>query len=119
MVSCVGHETDFTIADFAADLRAPTPSAAAELAVPVAQALRDGIDDLAERSGRALKNRLALLRARLSRLEASPALAMPRKRLIEERMNALCLIEARLVPSGTGAIDWRFRRPAWRRFPRV
>lgn len=100
VISCVGHETDFTIADFAADLRAPTPSAAAELAVPEADALYMALDDLTARGARAIENRLRLMRARLERLCASPALTMPQKALIENRRNRL---ENRLIRLDTSA----------------
>ncbi|HEV2123807.1 MAG TPA: exodeoxyribonuclease VII large subunit, partial [Chloroflexota bacterium] len=58
VVSAVGHETDFTIADFVADLRAPTPSAAGELIVPDAASLSREIDSLVERALRAVKAQL-------------------------------------------------------------
>jgi exodeoxyribonuclease VII large subunit len=71
VVSGVGHETDFTIADFVADLRAPTPSAAAELIAPDAEALLDHIDTLRGRAQRAITLWLAHLGRRLAERGAS------------------------------------------------
>ena len=72
IITGVGHETDFTIADFAADLRAPTPTAAAELATPNRDDLSVAITDLAERLGRISQAALAArhweLNDRLNRL---------------------------------------------------
>jgi exodeoxyribonuclease VII large subunit len=86
VISAVGHETDFTIADFVADLRAPTPSAAAELAVPVAADLRNEVQILGRRLGRALHGEIRHCRLRLERGRA--ALGDPR-RLIDERREGL------------------------------
>lgn len=58
IVSAVGHETDFTIADFVADLRAPTPSAAAELCVPEYEAMNDALEYCEERLYSLCKHRL-------------------------------------------------------------
>jgi len=65
VVSAVGHETDVTIADFAADLRAPTPSAAAEMVVPTREDLLDRIAATRARATQALRYRLAMLERRL------------------------------------------------------
>jgi exodeoxyribonuclease VII large subunit len=78
VISCVGHETDFTIADFVADLRAATPSAGAELAVPVRAELDAVLADRVHRLQgslsrqlRARRQRLTELRVRLGRPERS------------------------------------------------
>jgi len=65
-ITGVGHETDFTIADFVSDLRAPTPSAAAELATPDSADLRAGVRDLTDTLHTLMDNTLFNLRANLS-----------------------------------------------------
>lgn len=96
VVSCVGHETDFTIADFVADVRASTPSAAAETVVPMLDELTGTVDALVARLLRALMNRQELNRARLARLSASPALVDPRRMLIGERERTLSNLREKL-----------------------
>lgn len=68
VISAVGHETDITVADFVADLRAPTPSAAAELVVAQRDELRQRVDDLTARALAAVENGLAVRRARAEML---------------------------------------------------
>jgi exodeoxyribonuclease VII large subunit len=85
VVSAIGHETDFTLADFVADLRAPTPSAAAELVAPNRVVLSQAVDDLERRASvsaaGALAAAQALLETELRRLLAlSPRIEVDRQR---------------------------------------
>ncbi|MCD7945561.1 MAG: exodeoxyribonuclease VII large subunit [Clostridiales bacterium] len=89
VISAVGHETDFTIADFVADLRAATPSNAAELAVPDWRDLSQQLDQLQARMQGAVSARLTEERGRLERLSerrvmTDPAAAIEDKRLLLE-----------------------------------
>ena len=77
IISAVGHETDFTIADFVADLRAPTPSAAAELANPDVYELKNKINTLNERARLSLKKRLELMKLRYKNIMNSRVFVDP------------------------------------------
>lgn len=77
VISCVGHETDFTIADFVADVRAATPSMAAEMAVPVRAELENARQALSRRLLRSLESGQRLRRLRLEKCMASAALSDP------------------------------------------
>ena len=81
VVSAVGHETDFTIADFVADLRAPTPSAAAELLTAMQQGVEERVHELQSRLLRACRYNIALVERRFAAVSPDATIARIRMRL--------------------------------------
>lgn len=94
VISAVGHETDFTIADFVADLRAPTPSAAAELAVYDYRSVLEAAGSLRERLHRAMWGKTELFRERLLSYQTKLSYVSPQNRLREDRQRLISLEEA-------------------------
>ena len=96
VISAVGHEPDVTISDYVADLRAATPSNAAELAVPDQDALRQSLDAMSNAMASSLNRQVKAARQHLLVLSASPALQSPTGYL-EQRNQSVELLKNRLV----------------------
>ena len=96
IISAVGHEPDVTISDFVADLRAATPSNAAELAVPDQDSLRQNLDGISESLAHMMTRQIKVARQRLKMLSSSPALVSPEGYLNQRRSN-LEALRGRLI----------------------
>ncbi|HEV8145819.1 MAG TPA: exodeoxyribonuclease VII large subunit [Bryobacteraceae bacterium] len=107
VVSAVGHETDFTIADFVADLRAPTPSAAAELVVPTLTGLLERLRGSESKLRQAARLTLSILARRLQRVAIDHSRV---QRNIGRRMQRIDELEYRMRDALRAAIDERKRR---------
>lgn len=109
IISAVGHEPDVTISDYVADLRAATPSNAAELAVPDQAALLQNMDAAASAMASALAGRLRHARQRLAVLSQSPALLSPTGYL-EQRGKNLEHLKTRLIAAQTQQLQHKRQR---------
>ena len=109
IISAVGHETDFTLADFAADVRAATPSNAMELAVPDTVELSSRLRNLAVRLQQAAHSKIRYRQTLLDGLKRSRTLSNPAL-LLSEKRQRLELLAERLAEKSRGIIDSRKQR---------
>ena len=109
VISAVGHEPDVTISDYVADLRAATPSNAAELAVPDQDALRQSLDSMSAAMATALTRQIKGARQHLNVLSGSPALRSPTGYLEQKRKNVE-LLSNRLVSAQIQGVERKKRR---------
>ena len=103
VISAVGHEPDVTISDFVADLRAATPSNAAELAVPDQDALRQTLDDMQSAMAAAMQMKIKRAGERLESISNRPVLKSPLASF-ESRKKALELLEKQLIAAQSGVV---------------
>lgn len=116
VISAVGHEIDFTIADFVADLRAPTPSAAAELAVPDGAELRQRLEAQRRRLGRRVAERVERLELILKNAKRG-VLSRGGERLLREPAQRVDALRMRLNAAVVAA--WRERRETLKALRRI
>jgi exodeoxyribonuclease VII large subunit len=118
VVSGVGHETDVTLADFAADVRAPTPSAAAELVVPDRAEIDEAVSTVGRRGRAALEGRLATMEAGLANDRRALVHLHPAARLATARERAGLLLDRATVASAGRLRDAGSRLDSsWQRAP--